>query len=201
MTGLARRAGVAGLLLLLLYVVTGELIQGWVGLHFDAWSERRVFGNERDQREWQRVQRVMVVAQRNWPWKTSLHYDAARLQLFAVRGSFIEREAAGRAVLDHLRRMRATPGGAQLLMEAQAHLLRDDVESFESTVQKLRLQAPYDRVYWRPLAVQTAERALAQPAFQPAAREIIAHYGSFDQHQLRTLAKRSIAVRVFQPAP
>lgn len=197
----AARAAVVALLVLLLYVVVGEALQGWVGLHFDVWRERQIFGNERDRREWQRVDRALGFAVKGWPWKVSLHYDAARLQLFAVRGAFIEREDAGEAVLASLGNMRGTHSGPRLVMTAQAHLLRDDLEAFAAAVEALKAQAPHDRVYWHPLVLQTAEHALGHPAFQTQARVVLAHYATFDERQLRVLAKHFVSVRIFQPQP
>lgn len=202
MRPLAVRIGVATLLTALLYVVVGELVQGWAGLHFDAWQTRVVFGNERDRVEWERVEDGLQAACLYWPWKTSFHRDYARLQLFGVRGGFVEEKEAARVILAAVGRAAesSVENGEDLLLATKAHLLSDDVAGFRVTTRRLRAVAPHDRVYWQPLVVLTAERALGAPDWQLPAREVTAYYASWDEQQLMEISRRVVAVRTFLPS-
>ncbi len=193
------RAGVAGALLaLLVYVSAGELLQAWVGLHFVAWDNRPHFGSENDRSEWQRVQRGIHFAQQAWPWKTSLHRDAARLQWFGARGRFVADENAGRAMLVATQRAatHSTENGALLLLEAQGNMLLGDAEGLRNAARRMKVAAPHEPIYQEPLLLQAARQSVLKPSLAPVAREIIADYAAREPARFASLAKRSIAVRL-----
>ncbi len=186
---------------LLLYVLAGELLQAWVGLHTDAWSERRDFGREGDEAEWQRVRNVLATAQRGWPWRTAFYIDGARVELFGLHGGFLPEAEAGARVLAAMRqaRQQRTEDGELLALEVRGHILVNDVAGARDAVQRLRLASPHGRVYWKQLTGFVCEYALGEAAFQPLARDVVAYYGSWDKSELQRMAKQRLAVRVFAP--
>lgn len=194
------RAGAAALLLLLLYVLAGEVLGAWVGLYFDAWGERERFGSARDQQEWQQVERGLDAGLRFWPWKSSLHLDAARLQLHALRGGFRDEHEVGRAVVARVADVPGHQDGERVALRLRGHLLLGDAGAAAEQVRQLREIAPYTREHWHLLAPFAANRALDAPALRPVARDIIAWYAGWDAPALRVMARRSIAVSAFLPA-
>lgn len=196
------RAFAAVLLVLGTYVFGGELLQSWVNLHLDAWSERSAFGSERDQEEWARVRKALAVAQGGWPWKASLYRDAARVELFGAYAGFVPEPEAGKAVLAALRESaaRSSASGAQLILEIRGHVLAGDVAGAQATLARLVVAAPHARPYWRPLVAWLCERALSDAALQPLARAATAHYAQWDAAELTNLARVQVSVRPFLPA-
>lgn len=169
------------LLLVMAYVVAGELLQGWVGLHFDAWRERPAFGGERDRLEWQRVERGLGVAQSAWPWKISLYRDAARLQLYGAYGGFVGAADAGAAVLDavdHVAARRA-PDGDLLALEVRGCLLYGDYAGAADAVARLKRVAPHARHYWQPLVRMLTALAKHDPDARALALDVQTHYAGW----------------------
>lgn len=186
----------------LLYVLAGELLQVWVGLHMDAWSERASFGSERDRTEWQRVRNALDVASRGWPWKTSLLIDSARVDLFGDYAGFVPPQRAGAQVLDALARAKARrlEDGEMLALEMRGQLLRNDVDGARAAMLRLQRAAPQARAYWQPLVMTLCEYALGEPGFQPLAREAVAYYAGWDGPQLAGMVQQQPAVAAFLAA-
>lgn len=199
----AQRLLAAALATVLLYVVAGELLQAWVNLHTDSWSERGPFGaRESDRAEWQRVQNAVAFGQQGWRWKTSLHLDAARVALFGAQAGYLAPDAAGRAVLVATAeaRRRSAENGQRLALEARGYLLTANHAGLRGTLEELKRSAPHARIYWRPLVHLLCEFALGDPAMQPLARDAVAWYANWDAAELRRLARAQASVRAFLPA-
>jgi hypothetical protein len=179
----ATRSFFAALLLACTYVVAGEFLQGWVGLHFDAWRDRDSYGTEQDLREWQRTGRALDLALRGWPWKTSLYRDAALWQLYGAYGGFRRGPDAGEAVLEAVDRaaLRALPDGRVLLLEVRGCLMVGDYAGAEDAVARLKMQAPYAQPYWKPLSRLVSAYARRDPELQPLADDINAHFARWQQ--------------------
>lgn len=177
-TAVLRRV-VAGLFLTVLaYVFAGELLQGWIGLHLDAWRERPAFGSARDHLEWQRVASGVALAQQAWPWKTSVYHDAARVQLYGVRGGFVSTGDGGEAVLAAVDQAlaRSTVNGALLVLEIRGHLLLEDAVGARAAIDRLHAVAPHARPYWQPLLSLLDARARDQPALRSLAQDVRRDY-------------------------
>lgn len=175
-----RRSAAGALLATLLYVVAGELLQGWTSLHLDAWQSRPAFGSERDRVEWQRVLRGADTAQEFWPWKTSLYRDAARIQLFGVRGGFVSESDGGSALLVAIRQAtaRSSVDGELLILEIRGDVLVRDYPAASAALQRLKKVAPHARHYWQPLVRMLAARSVQDPALQAIADDARAHYAN-----------------------
>ncbi len=184
---------------LLLYVLAGELLQVWVGMHTDTWGERRDFGRAGDEAEWQRVRNALDGATAIWPWKTSLQIDRARVALFGVYGGFVPDAEAGVQVLAAIAQAKAQrmADGELLVLEVRGHVLANDVAGARDAVQRLMRAAPHARLYWRSLVNFVCEYALGEPAFQPLARDMVAYYGRWDAQELERIAKQRASVRAF----
>lgn len=186
---------------LLLYVLAGELLQAWAGLHMDAWSEQGHFGSDRDRVEWQRVRNALDAASRGWPWKTSLLIDSARVDLFAGYAGFVPPTRVGERVLAALARAKAQrlEDGEMLVLELRGHLLVHDVDGARAALLRLERAAPQARVYWQPLVMRLCDFALGAPEFQPLAREAVAYYAGWDGAQLTAMVRRQASVAAFLP--
>lgn len=196
-----RLAGGAIILLGLLYLLAGECFQLWARLHLDEWDQQRYAATGHPINEWERVQRSVDLALRYWPWKQSLHVDAVRVQFAGEWLGHLMAQEAGAAALVYLDRSGGLQtSGEMLSLRARAHLRRGDPEAMAATLADLRRHAPYERLYWYPLLLETAEQAMNQPGFEPVARDLLAHYASFDLQGLRPLMRYSPAMRAMLPA-
>lgn len=177
-TRITHAAASAVLAAAMMYVVAGEVVQGWVGLHMDAWRSRQDFGSERDHLEWQRAVRGLAFAQRAWPWKTSIYHDAARVQLFGVRGGFVSAPDGGEAALVALDEaaLRSMENGDRLVLEIRGLLLVGDYVGVEDSVHRLMQVSPHAHHYWRPLVSLLEHRARNDAALRPIAREARVHF-------------------------
>lgn len=200
--GTLGRRIVAGLALLAAcYLLAGQLLVTWTDLHFDAWAAARKPDVEQRGREWARVSQVVEAALPLWPWKTSLHMSAARLQLFAGYNGHRPEGEAGLAALAHLDTVHAqsTREGDQLVLETEAWMLARDPDAMLESVQELRRVAPSENHYWRQLMVLATTRALGDVPLRPVVREIVAHYTQIAPVDVAWLAYKVVAVRVFLP--
>jgi hypothetical protein len=177
-TLLALRGGAVVLLALVLYVASGELVQAWIGLHIDAWRERPTFSSDADHAEWLRVAGASEGATQLWPWKASLQQQAARVQLYALRGNFRRAPDIGEAMLAAVDSAVAlgAQNGDLLLLEARGCLLVGDVVGVEDAVLKLRRVSPHGRSYWQRMRRLLALAAQEDPALIPVADDVNAYY-------------------------
>lgn len=198
---LARRSFAALALLACCYLLAGQLLVTWTDLHFDGWAAARNPDPDRRASEWARVSRTVEAALPLWPWKTSLHLSAARLQLFGGYNGHAPPGEAGMAALGHLDTVHAqsTLEGEQLVLEIEAWMLARDPEAMLDAVRELRRVAPAENHFWRQLMVLATSRALSDVGLRPVVREIVAHYTQIAPGDVAWLAHRVVAVRVFLP--
>ncbi len=191
----------SAVVVLLLYVLAGELLQMWVGLHLNAWAERAAFSREQDRAEWQRVRDTLQVATGLWPWKTSLLLDSARTELFGYYAWLESPEQAGSRVLAAMTKAKSqrVEDGEMLVLTLRGHVLSNDVDGARAAMMRLQKAAPHARAYWQPTVVFLCEDAMNEPDFQPLAREAVAYYIQWDEAALRGMAQRSVAIKMFLP--
>lgn len=175
-----RAAALCVLVSAMMYVVAGEVLQGWVGLHMDAWRARADFGGEHDKPEWDRTMRGLAIARQGWPWKASLYHDEARLQLFGVRGGFLAGPDGGEAALLALDAAEGlnVENGDRITLEIRGLLLVGDHVGVEDSVHRLMQVAPNSHHYWRPLVFLLERLAQDDAALRPIARKSRVHFNA-----------------------
>lgn len=179
----------------LLYIVTGELLQGWASLHFQAWSQRPAFGNERDRAEWERMGNAIGLLERGWSWKATTHRDRARWHLYGAMGGFRSEADAGEGVLEAVDRalLRAQPTGYLLTLEARGCVMVGDYAGAADAVARLKQVAPYAQPYWQSLVHQFVARAVTDSDLRPIAKDVSAWYEPWRQEPHRRARDPSAA--------